>query len=456
MSITTRTTATRTTSTRITATRRTLLRAALAATTVLAGTAVAPAQGADCEVEVGLVMELTGPAGQYGQAGAKSVEMAFRDINQAGGVPNGEGGGCDLVTDTRDSQSQGNVAVDQAQQLVNVKGVPVVIGGIISSVSIPVLTSVTGPAGVVQVSPASSSPTLTALGREGKSGGKFFRTITSDALQGTAAARYALDQGLSELAIIHVNNDFGVNLMREFSAAYEALGGTITSVTPYNERQASYASEATAAMEGDPDALYLISYPVDGATIARAWISQGGAQKFLLNDGMNSTDFIESVGAQFLGEAYGTSSGTTETPSTTYFYENYEAVSEGFAPDAPAADRSYDAGAIVGLAIAKAANDAGSAGAVTSDMIAEAIPAVLDPDGTPVAAGPDEFGKALEMIAAGEPIRYQGVIGPVQFDEFGDITGPFRLWRIEDGEVVTTGQMSAEEVGEVKAQLGAR
>ena len=48
-----------------------------------------PAPGcsaADCDITVGVVMELTGPAGEYGQAGAKSVEMAFRDINDAGGV----------------------------------------------------------------------------------------------------------------------------------------------------------------------------------------------------------------------------------------------------------------------------------------------------------------------------------------------------------------------------------
>ena len=126
----------------------------------------------DCEIPVGVVMELTGPAGQYGQAGAKSVEMAFRDINEAGGVPDGNGGSCELLADIRDSQSQGNVAVDQATQLVNVQDVDVLIGGIISSVSIPILTSVTGPAGVVQVSPASSSPTLTQLGRDGQTGGK--------------------------------------------------------------------------------------------------------------------------------------------------------------------------------------------------------------------------------------------------------------------------------------------
>ena len=399
------------------------------------------AVAAECDITIGVVLELTGPAGAYGLAGAKSVEMAFRDFNDAGGV-----NGCKLVTDTRDSQTQGNVAVDQATQLVNIKKVPVIIGGIISPMSIPMLTSVTAPAGVVQVSPASSSPTLTALGREGKTNGVFFRTITSDALQGTAAAKYALDQGLKKIAIVHVNNDFGVNMVREFSDAYTKLGGAITSVTPYNEKQASYAAEANAAMAGEPEALYLISYPVDGATVARAWISGGGPQKFLLNDGMNSEDFIKAVGAQYLNEAYGTSSGTTETESTKYFYGNYEAFSGGIKPDAPAADRSYDAGAIVALAAAKAGK--GDAAAIKA-----AIPQVTDPAGEPIHAGKEEFAKALGLIKDGKPIKYEGVIGPISFDQYGDITGPFRLWKITDGAVTTTGEISADEVGKIKASL---
>ena len=184
------------------------------------------------------------------------------------------------------------------------------------------------------MSPASSSPTLTALGRDGKTNGIFFRTITSDALQGVAAAKYALDQGFKKLAVIHVNNDFGVNMVNEFSKAYKALGGEIVSVTPYNEKQPSYQAEVTAAMAGTPDGLYLISYPVDGATIARQWISQGGTAKFLLNDGMNSTDFITNVGAKYLEDAYGTSSGTSPTPSTDYFMKNYKEFS-GIEPGEP-------------------------------------------------------------------------------------------------------------------------
>lgn len=411
-----------------------VLLATVAAVTLLPGASYA------CDITVGLVMELTGEAGAYGQAGAKSVEMAFRDLNDAGGVA-----GCTLKTDTRDSQTQANVAVDAATQLVQVAKVPAIIGGIISPMSIPILTSVTGPAHVLQVSPASSSPTLTALGRDGKTNGVFFRTITSDALQGVAAAKFAIDNGMKKIVIIHQNNDFGVNLVKEFSAPYTALGGTVISVTPYNAKQSDYAAEVTAAMAGSPDALYLISDPVDGSTIARQWVSQGGVQKFLLNDGMNSDDFINAVGKEYLGQAFGTSSGTVASASTDYFNANYKAFS-GLDPAAPAADRSYDAGALVGLAIA-------IAGGPDAAKLPDALRKAVDPDGEVIHAGKDEFAKALALIKDGKSIRYEGVIGPVNFDQYGDISGPFRLWQIVDGKVTTVGEMSNADVEAVQAQV---
>jgi ABC-type branched-subunit amino acid transport system substrate-binding protein len=319
----------------------------LTAALLLAGTASA-ALAADCKITVGLVMELTGPAGEYGQAGAKSVEMAFRDINDAGGVL-----GCDLVTDTRDSQSAGNVAVDagnparqhqegaaghRRHHLVGVDPDP----------------DLGHRAGrIVQISPASSSPTLTALAREGKTNGIFFRTITSDALQGTAAAKYAIDSGFKKLAIIHVNNDFGVNMVAEFSRAYKALGGTIVSTTPYNEKQSSYASEVTAAMGGESRTASISSAtPVDGATIARTWISQGGVQKFLLNDGMNSPDFIDSVGARLSQRGARHVLGHQPDGVHRLFHEELQGLLPASSRRCPAADRSYDAGVIAGLAIA--------------------------------------------------------------------------------------------------------
>jgi branched-chain amino acid transport system substrate-binding protein len=401
----------------------------------------AAAHGAECVIPIGVIFELTGTAGEYGLAAAKSVEMAMRDLNDAGGVR-----GCRLVTSTMDSQGQPTVAVDAANQLVQLKKVPVLIGSIASSTTIPILTSVTGPARVVQISPAASSPKLTLLARDGRTNGMFFRTVTSDALQGIAAARFALDHGLRRLTVVYVNNDFGVGLYGEFARAFKALGGIIVAGVAYQERQASYGSEVTSALDSASDGLYLISTPVDGAAIARAWISQGGPRRFLLNDGMNSAAFIASVGAKYLNEAYGTSSGTNQTASTRYFREQYKAFAQ-LDPDSPAADRAYDAGAIIGLALA-------AAGSTQSAAIRAAVHSVTDPKGTVIHAGKEEFSHGLALLRDGKPIRYEGVIGPVSFDALGDISGPFRLWKIAGGVVTTIGEMSADDVGAVRARIG--
>jgi branched-chain amino acid transport system substrate-binding protein len=424
------------------------MRLVLTSTALALAASLAPlsasAQAPSCTHNVGMVVSLTGAAGRFGQAASKSVELAFGELNKAAGA---QGiAGCRLAFEVRDAQSQGAVAVDQARQLVDLKKVPAIIGGIISSVSIPVVTSVTAPAGVVQISPASTSPTLTRLANEGTTKGWFFRTITSDALQGTAAAKYAMDQGMKTLTIIHVNNDFGVNMLAEFRKAYEALGGKILSVTPYNAQQPSYAAEVTNALKSDPPALYFIGYPGDGTTIVRTWIQQGGPQRFLLNDGMNAADFIKGVGPQFLNNAFGTSSGTTRTPSTEFFASAYPAMSGGFDAGAPAADRAFDAGAILGLAIAQA-------GKFEAAAIRDAIRKVTDPGGEVVHAGPQGFARALQLIREKKPVRYVGVIGPVQFDRNGDIVGPFRTWKITNGEVTTVGQMSMEDVQAVQARL---
>jgi hypothetical protein len=62
----------------------------------------------------------------------------------------------------------------------------------------------------------------------------------------------------------------------------------------------------------------------------------------------------------------------------------------------------------------------------------------------------------LQLIKDGKPVRYEGVIGPVSFDQYGDITGPFRLWRIQNGEITTVGQMGVDEVNAIMAKIPSR
>ena len=162
------------------------------------------------------------------------------------------------------------------KSLVDIEAVPALIGAISSGVSLPILTSVAVPAKVTQVSCCSSSPSFTDLAKEGKTEGYWFRTYATSRTQAAVGALITHEQGYQNTAVIYVNTDFGVNAAKQFKADVEKLGGTISSMVAYNENQPSYRAEVTSALEGDPDSLYLVAFPVDGATITREWISLGG------------------------------------------------------------------------------------------------------------------------------------------------------------------------------------
>ena len=68
----------------------------------------------------------------------------------------------------------------------------------------------------------------------------------------------------------------------------------------YNENQPSYRAEVTKALDGDPDSLFLVAFPVDGITLTREWLSLGGTDKLIVNNSLRSNDYLEGVGEQYL------------------------------------------------------------------------------------------------------------------------------------------------------------
>src|SRR3546814_8107559 len=112
-----------------------------------------------------------------------------------------------------------------------------------SGVSAAILTSVTAPSKVVLISPSSTSPTFTKLAKEGKTGGYWFRTTPSDALQGVAMAKVALDSGFKKVAVLYLNNAYGQGLSSQFANAFTKLGGTVT-----QDRSEEHTSELQSLM----------------------------------------------------------------------------------------------------------------------------------------------------------------------------------------------------------------
>lgn len=183
--------------------------------------------------KIGTVLPLTGALADFGTTMQKAANLAMKHVNDGGGIR-----GFSLTLVHEDSQTVPAAGRDAATKLINVDQVSAIVGAAASSVSQQVF-AVAEPAGVLEMSPASTSPIFTDLDQSDL----FWRTAPSDALQGKAAGLYAKNiRGWNTMAVLHINNAYGVGLGQVFADTFTSLGGEIVRIVPYEPDQASYTS----------------------------------------------------------------------------------------------------------------------------------------------------------------------------------------------------------------------
>jgi len=394
------------------------LRTALAATLVSAvALGAAPVKAEDSAI--GALVPLTGDLQAYGQTSVNGVQLAVKQINAAGGLLDGT-----LSVRVGDTQTVAQAAIDAAQKLISVEGVFGIVGALSSGNTIPVARSVTSVEGVTQISNASTSPTITDL----EDNDFLFRTVPSDAFQGVALAQIVEEAGYKTLAIIYVNNDYGEGLADSFTAAFEAVGGTVTGRVPYEQGKASYRGELQQLASDNAEGLVLIGYPENGSTILRQSLEEGFFFKFVFTDGMKAPEIIENIGAAYLNGSIGTApQALSDSDANQRFVSAYEAEF-GELPPKPFIDTAYDAAMLLALA-------AEAAGSTDPVAVRDALRGVANAPGEPILPG--EWAKAKEILANGGDIDYVGASGSANLDDKGDTAGTFAHWAIEDGQIVT-------------------
>ena len=392
----------------------------------------------DCSTKIGAVLPTSV---DWGRPIAETAQFVVDQVNEAGGVA-----GCSVEVVLRDSQVDPKVGVDAAKALIDLDGVQVLLGAVSSGVSMPILTSVTVPGNVLQMSCCSSSTAFTKLAEEGKTKQLFFRTFATTGVQAAVGAKVAKDQGYKSVAILYKNDDWGQDLQNLISKDFKALGITVTSATAINDGQPSYRAEVTSALSGNPDALYLGLYPNEGSAAVREWLSLGGTQNMIMANSLKSDEFRDNVGLQYLGKTFGTDTASPRVASADSFVTAYEAKF-GSAPNGPGLANSYDATMIALLAMEAAGKDA------TGDQIATQVARVTDPAGTPVTADASGFAAARDVLASGGNVMYQGATGNVRFDANGDVSAPAVVWKFVEGSVEEVEYMSLTDVDDFIASL---
>jgi branched-chain amino acid transport system substrate-binding protein len=387
----------------------------------LAGVAAAMlvAAPALADVKIGSLGAITGPIVSLVKEINLAEQAAIDEINAGGGI-NGD----KAVIVFGDTGCNSQTAVDAANKLVNIEQVVGIAGALCSGATIPAASNVAVPAGVVMISPASTSPEITNL----KDNDYLYRTAPSDAFQGGVLAKLVLSKGIKKVALTYINNDYGVGLAGTFRSTYKALGGIITADQVHEEKKQSYRSELASLASGGSTKLVLIAMGEgSGMTMIRQSLEGGMFDTFIGADGMHTDKMVEGLGAD---NVRGKLWGTLPSAKPSKQLDNFKAMygdGKKFKFGSPFTAQGYDAVMLVALA-------AQMAGSSDRTAIRDNLRKVSNAPGMIV--GPGQWAEAVAAIKAGKDINYEGASGSHEFDAKGEVAGVFAEYQVEGNKLV--------------------
>lgn len=395
--------------------KKTLLCSAIVAATAM--TSIAQA-----EVKLGFLGGFTGPIESLTPPIYQGAQLAVSQVNAQGGIL----GGQTLSISSADTTcTDASAAINAADRMINTERVTAIVGALCSGATIAAANNVAVPAGVVMISPASTSPAIAEI----DDNDLVFRTTPSDAYQGEVLAQLLLSKGINEVVVTYVNNDYGQGLSNAFAATYTAEGGFIAANAAHEDGKADYRSELGSLASSGVDTLLVFAYAdTSGQTILRQAYESGNFTQYIGADGMVGDALVGAVGADVLEGMIATRPGKPDIPGTEHYSE--AARADGMDPNAVFASQSYDAAFLLALAIEKN-------GSADRAGLSEALRAVALPPGEVILPG--EWEKAVALLAEGKEINYEGAAGTQDFDERGNVPGVIEEMVVTDGAFRTVG-----------------
>jgi len=359
---------------------------------IVTTSAVMEAQQKKEKLTIAMVNPLTGDAATYGVSHKNGLEMAFAEINKAGGVK-----GRELELVTYDDAGDPKQSAAGAQKFADQKNVLAITGSCLSSNTLA-MVPITDRAHLPHSAVSSSTPKLSGRSRY------FFRMAVQDAQVGILMADL-LHQKLKvkKVAVLYPNNDYGKGLTEAIEGKLKQYGVAVVSSQAYLATDKDYSSLLTRVKAGDVDALALAGTYTDSALITKQARAIGFTKPIVGGTGLYSPQFIEIAGSASEG-AYllGAFVVTNPDPAVQAFIKKYKAQ-YGAEPDTFAA-LGYDQGYVLKAALEKA----GEKGAITRESVRAAMAAT----------------------------RYKGLTGTVTFDDKGDWVRPYLYITVKSGRFV--------------------
>lgn len=342
------------------------------------------------EIKIGSILPLTGGAGKYGEDAKSAIELAVEEKNAQGGI-NGS-----LVTIVfEDDQTNPTQTVSAFRKLITVDKVPVVIGAMTSSSALAV-APIAEQNRIVLLSPSASAPALT------NAGDFIFRNEVSDAYGGVAQADRTWNKlGIKKVAIIYINNDYGVGVKDTFVQTFKTLGGEVVATESFEPDSQDFRTQLTRIKEKSPEAIFIVAYKESILILKQ--IKELGIKATLLSTPVfEDREILDKAGNASEGVIYVYYGGFNPQSSDETIKKFVDAFKSKYnrEPGYYAA-LAYDATNIVLLAIEK--------GGTKSEDIKNALYQIKD---------------------------FLGVTGKTTFDSNGDVTKPVILKMVKNGQFV--------------------
>ncbi len=364
------------------------------------------------DIRIGVILGYTGPIESLTPDMASGADLALSEASESGKLLDGK----TAVGVRGDSTCiDAAAASSAAERLVTADAVAAIMGADCSGVTTAIANNVAVPNGVVMISPSATSPALSTI----DDNGFFFRTAPSDARQGQLLADILKDRGIREVAITYTNNDYGKGLAESFGSAFKANGGTVAITAAHEDGKADYSAEVGALAASGAEHLAVFGYVDQGGKgIIQAAVDADAFSGFVMADGMVGESLIEAIGSDLDGSVATLPGGASGADA----FADY-ANSRGVKGDGAFVPESYDAAALLVLAIQ-------AAGSADRAAIQGSVMSVANAPGEEI--GPGELAKALQILADGGEVNYQGATN-VEFNEVGEVFGSYKELEIRNG-----------------------
>ena len=242
--------------------------------------------GDDNTTPVAVVGPMTGQYATFGAQMKNGAEMAVADINEAGGVL-----GKKLDLSTGDDACDPKQAVAVANQM-SAAGVKLAAGHYCSGSSIPA-SKVYADGDMVQISPASTNPTLT----DERAGPNIYRVCGRDDQQGGIAGKYlAANFADKNIAFVDDKTAYGKGLAAETKKAMNETGKQAAMEESITAGEKDYSALVSKLKLANIDVIYFGGYHTEAGLIIRQMRDQGMNTILMGGDALITQEFWSITG----------------------------------------------------------------------------------------------------------------------------------------------------------------